>query len=142
MVFLSSPLFINRQVLVTLLIPPADADGTGGLLSFVIALLVIAAVCVVLGEIATLFGCAVGLSTYMTGLSIVALGTSVPDTAASMIAARTASTADSAIGNITGSNACNVFLGLGLSFLISSSYCAVRGRVGFLTHPGFICIRS
>jgi len=40
-------------------------------------------------------------------------GTSVPDTFASKIAAEQDENADPAIGNVTGSNAVNVFLGIG-----------------------------
>lgn len=52
----------------------------------------------------------------------VALGTSLPDTFASAIAAKNEKTADNAIGNITGSNSVNVFLGLGLPWVIASIY--------------------
>ena len=39
-----------------------------------------------------------------------------------MTAAKNSKNADSAIGNITGSNAVNVFLGLGLPWLIATIY--------------------
>jgi len=52
----------------------------------------------------------------------VALGTSLPDTFASMSAARSSEYADAAIGNITGSNSVNVFLGLGLPWVIAAIY--------------------
>lgn len=42
----------------------------------------------------------------MVGISLVAVGTSVPDTFASMVAARRDPNADAAVGNITGSNWC------------------------------------
>lgn len=51
-----------------------------------------------------------------------ALGTSLPDTFASMSAARSSEYADAAIGNITGSNSVNVFLGLGLPWVIAAIY--------------------
>ena len=51
-----------------------------------------------------------------------ALGTSLPDTFASKIAAVTEKTADNSIGNVTGSNSVNVFLGLGLPWIIASVY--------------------
>jgi solute carrier family 8 (sodium/calcium exchanger) len=38
-------------------------------------------------------------------------------------------TADAAIGNITGSNSTNVFLGLGLPWIIASGYYYGRVRV-------------
>ena len=58
----------------------------------------------------------------ITAITLVALGTSMPDTFASRQAAMQEKWADSAIGNINGSNAVNVFLGLGLPWLIASVY--------------------
>lgn len=63
----------------------------------------------------------------MTAITIVALGTSLPDTFASMTAARQSEYADSAIGNVTGSNSVNVFLGLGLPWAIASTYWSSKG---------------
>lgn len=83
---------------------------------------------VVLDEVATLFGCVCGLSPLAIGMSLVAAGTSLPDTFCSRTAALKDSHADAAVGNITGSNAANVFLGLGLPWLISSCYYAARGE--------------
>jgi len=53
---------------------------------------------------------------------LVALGTSLPDTFASMNAAKNSDNADAAIANITGSNAVNVYLGLGLPWAMASIY--------------------
>ncbi len=50
------------------------------------------------------------------------MGTSLPDTFASAIAAKKEKTADNAIGNVTGSNSVNVFLGLGLPWVIAAIY--------------------
>jgi len=58
----------------------------------------------------------------VTAITLVALGTSLPDTFASMTAARTSDYADAAIGNVTGSNSVNVFLGLGLPWAIATTY--------------------
>lgn len=71
---------------------------------------------------AILLGCEIGLRESVTAITIVALGTSLPDTFASMTAARTSEFADSAIGNITGSNSVNVFLGLGVPWAIATTY--------------------
>jgi Ca2+/Na+ antiporter len=54
--------------------------------------------------------------------TFVALGTSLPDLFASRGAAMNEKYADDAIGNVTGSNSVNVFLGLGLPWLIASIY--------------------
>jgi solute carrier family 8 (sodium/calcium exchanger) len=69
-----------------------------------------------------MFGCVCGIEDSVTAITFVALGTSLPDTFASMSAAKNSETADSAIGNVTGSNSVNVFLGLGLPWLISTTY--------------------
>ena len=59
-------------------------------------------------------------------ITFVALGTSLPDLFASRAAAMNEKYADNAIGNVTGSNSVNVFLGLGLPWLIASIYHASK----------------
>jgi cation:H+ antiporter len=59
-----------------------------------------------------------GLSERLIGLTVVSIGTSLPELATSVAAARKKSV-DLAIGNIVGSNIFNVFLVLGLSALIT-----------------------
>ena len=76
----------------------------------------------IVGDVATVLGCALGIKESVTAITFVALGTSLPDTFASMTAARESDYADSAIGNITGSNSVNVFLGLGLPWLMGCIY--------------------
>jgi len=102
------------------LIPPPELYG--GWLSFVVCLIFIGGLTAVVGDIASLFGCASGLSKSMTAITFVALGTSLPDTFASKVAAQQEDTADAALGNITGSNAVNVFLGIGLPWSIAAIY--------------------
>ena len=63
----------------------------------------------------------------VTAITIVALGTSLPDLFASMQAAREDPTADNSVGNVTGSNSVNVFLGLGLPFVMATIYWSARG---------------
>ena len=63
-----------------------------------------------------------GLKSSVTAITFVALGTSLPDTFASKASAVNEPTADNSLGNITGSNSVNVFLGLGLAWLISAIY--------------------
>lgn len=74
------------------------------------------------GEVAGVMGCVMGLKPGVTAITFVAIGTSLPDTFASMTAARESPNADSAVGNITGSNSVNVFLGLGLPWVIAVIY--------------------
>ena len=77
---------------------------------------------------AGIFGCLVGLKDSVTAITFVALGTSLPDTFASRAAAIGEKHADNAIGNVTGSNSVNVFLGLGLPWLIAAIYHAAKVR--------------
>lgn len=102
------------------IVPPADYWGGKG--SFIISLSMIGIVTFVVGEVATVLGCVINLKESITAITLVALGTSLPDTFASMTAAKNAEYADSAIGNITGSNSVNVFLGLGLPWAIAVSF--------------------
>lgn len=101
-------------------VPPARYGK--GWPAFVISLMFIGLVTALIGEFAALLGCVIELKQSLTAISIVALGTSLPDTFASRQAARDSPTADVAIGNVTGSNSVNVFLGLGLPWLIGSIY--------------------
>jgi len=101
-------------------IPPRRFGG--GWVAFVIALAEIGVVTFVVQEVATVLGCAVGLKTSVTAITLVALGTSLPDTFASKLAAEQSQYADNAVGNVTGSNAVNVFLGMGLPWVISTIY--------------------
>merc|ERR1712166_1257017 len=76
----------------------------------------------IIGEFADLFGCVLGVKPSVTAITFVAIGTSLPDTFASMTAARDSPNADAAVGNVTGSNSVNVFLGLGLPWVIGVIY--------------------
>ena len=94
----------------------------GGIPCFIVSIMFIGALTAVVGEIAGAMGCVMGLKPGVTAITFVAVGTSLPDTFASMMAARESNTADSAVGNITGSNSVNVFLGLGLPWVIAVIY--------------------
>ena len=69
----------------------------------------------------------------LTAITFVALGTSLPDLFASKQAAIGDKTADNSIGNVTGSNSVNVFLGLGLPWLIASIHAVSTGRINQAT---------
>jgi len=110
-------------------IPPAD--WMDGYPCFAMALILLGLLMAIVKEVAEMFGCSMGLSDVMTGMSIVALGTSLPDTFASRLACLNDDNADAAIGNIMGSNTCNVFLGLGIPWVIAASYYEARDSVYF-----------
>jgi solute carrier family 8 (sodium/calcium exchanger) len=110
-------LAIGWKVLFSACPPP---HYLGGWACFLTALCMIGGVTAIVGEIATLMGCVFGLKTGLTAITFVAIGTSLPDTFASKKAAQESRYADEAIGNVTGSNCVNVFLGLGLPWVIAS----------------------
>ena len=66
-------------------IPPPHM--LGGWACFVMSLAFIGIVTAVVGEFANLFGCVLGIKPSITAITFVALGTSLPDTFASMVAA-------------------------------------------------------
>jgi len=98
-------------------IPPPHYAG--GWACFICSLAFIGFVTYIVGQFADLFGCVLGIKPAVTAITFVALGTSLPDTFASMAAASAEKYADAAIGNVTGSNSVNVFLGLGLPWVIA-----------------------
>ena len=118
---------------IAVLCPPVSvANGWG---TFVISLCWIAFYTALCADLASQMGCTVGLKDSVTAVTFVALGTSVPDTFASKIAAEQDPNADPAIGNVTGSNAVNVFLGIGLSWLLGSVYQVVNNDKDGLEIP-------
>lgn len=64
--------------------------------------------------------CNIQITFHFSAITFVALGTSLPDTFASKTAAVQEKYADNAVGNVTGSNSVNVFLGLGLPWFIAA----------------------
>ncbi|CAB3396772.1 unnamed protein product [Caenorhabditis bovis] len=107
------------------LIPPTDYFN--GWLCFVVAIFMIGVLTAIIGDLASAFGCTVGMKDSVTALTLVAMGTSLPDTFASKTAAIQDKWADSSIGNVTGSNAVNVFLGIGIAWAIAACVHAYRG---------------
>jgi len=102
------------------LVPPTDFQG--GYTCFFVALLFIGITTAFIGDLAAIFGCLLGIPDSTTAITFVALGTSLPDTFASKSAAQCDDNADASVGNVTGSNSVNVFLGLGLPWLIAALY--------------------
>lgn len=113
-------IYLFRWQILFALVPPPKY--LGGWPAFFLSLAVIGLMTAIIGDLATLFGCLVNLDDSITAITLVALGTSMPDTFASKQAAVGEKTADSSIGNINGSNSVNVFLGLGLPWLMASIY--------------------
>ncbi|XP_019720903.1 LOW QUALITY PROTEIN: sodium/calcium exchanger 1-like [Hippocampus comes] len=126
------------------LVPPTDYWN--GWACFVVSIAVIGLLTALIGDLASHFGCTVGLKDSVTAVVFVALGTSVPDTFASKVAACQDQYADASIGNVTGSNAviggelggpplaktatAGLFFSLWLTYVVLSSleaYCHIPG---------------
>ncbi|XP_063232109.1 sodium/calcium exchanger 3 isoform X4 [Bacillus rossius redtenbacheri] len=114
-------------------VPPTDM--LRGYACFFASIFVIGVVTAVIGDVASHFGCTLGMLDSITAFIFVALGTSIPDTFASKVAAIQDKYADASIGNVTGSNAVNVFLGIGVAWSLAAIVHAARGTQ-FLVDPG------
>merc|ERR1719283_18720 len=114
-------------------IPPTAIYN--GYPTFVIAILFIGACTAVIGDIAGHLGCFIYLKDGVNAIAFVALGTSVPDTFASKTAAIEDDSADNSVGNVTGSNAVNVFLGIGIAWSMAAIYWESSG-MKFEVEPG------
>ncbi|XP_070771584.1 sodium/calcium exchanger 1b isoform X14 [Enoplosus armatus] len=114
-------------------VPPTEYWN--GWACFVVSICMIGLLTAVIGDLACHFGCTVGLKDSVTAVVFVALGTSVPDTFASKVAAIQDQYADASIGNVTGSNAVNVFLGIGVAWSIAAIYHNSKGAE-FKVDPG------
>merc|ERR1711992_349113 len=101
-------------------IPPTGIAN--GYVTFVISILFIGACTAVIGDDAGHLGCFINLKDGVNAIAFVALGTSVPDTFASKTAAIQDEYADNSVGNVTGSNAVNVFLGIGIAWTMAAIY--------------------
>uniref|UniRef100_A0A4W4EQD9 Calx-beta domain-containing protein n=1 Tax=Electrophorus electricus TaxID=8005 RepID=A0A4W4EQD9_ELEEL len=114
-------------------VPPTDYWN--GWACFIVSISVIGLLTAVIGDLASHFGCTIGLKDSVTAVVFVALGTSVPDTFASKVAAIQDQYADASIGNVTGSNAVNVFLGIGVAWSIAAIVHQWNGET-FRVQPG------
>merc|ERR1712054_511385 len=108
------------------LIPPTSIYD--GYPTFVIAIVAIGLCTAVIGDVAGHLGCFINLKDTVNAIAFVALGTSVPDTFASKTAAIEDETADASVGNVTGSNAVNVFLGIGIAWSMAAIYWEAQGQ--------------
>ena len=85
--------------------------------SFVMSIVWIALLCHYMVWAASMIGCIWEIDPIVMGVVVLAVGTSVPDAIGSMIAAKSGE-ADMAIANAIGSNIFDIFLGLGLPWLL------------------------
>ena len=106
-----------------------DCSKTKGekyyMLTFLMSIAWIGGLCTGMVQAATWIGCILGIDPIVMGITLLAVGTSVPDALGSMIVAR-AGEADMAIANAVGSNVFDILLGLGFPWML-------RGKFGFLS---------
>ncbi|CAK9136248.1 unnamed protein product [Ilex paraguariensis] len=93
-----------------------------GWIAFVCSLLFISGIAYIVTMLTDLISCVTGINSYVIAFSALASGTSWPDLVASKIAAERQITADSAIANITCSNSVNIYVGIGIPWLIDTLY--------------------
>ncbi|KAL8582386.1 hypothetical protein ACOMHN_042024 [Nucella lapillus] len=108
------------------IVPPPNIWG--GWLSFIVSLVMVGILTTFINDLASIFGCLVGLKDTVTAITLVAMGTSLPDLFASRQAAMQEKYADNSVGNVTGSNSVNVFMGVGLSWVVASLYWSAQGK--------------
>merc|ERR1711937_688797 len=107
-------------------IPPTAIYA--GYPTFVVSISAVGVCTAVIGDVAGPLGCFIYLKDCVNAIAFVALGTSVPDTFASKTAAIEDETADASVGNVTGSNAVNVFLGIGIAWSLAAIYWESQGE--------------
>ncbi|KAK6260247.1 Sodium/calcium exchanger membrane region - like 2 [Theobroma cacao] len=93
-----------------------------GWIAFICSLLFISGIAYIVTELTDLISCVTGINAYVIAFTALAAGTSWPDLVASKIAAERQITADSAIANITCSNSVNIYVGIGIPWLIDTAY--------------------
>ncbi|MCO5560165.1 hypothetical protein L7F22_013772 [Adiantum nelumboides] len=101
-------------------VPPPNVCH--GWVAFISSLIFITGISYVVTQLTNLLGDVTGISSFVIALTVLATGASWPDLAASAIAAYRQPTADSAIANITCSNSVNIFIGIGVPWVINTIY--------------------
>jgi cation:H+ antiporter len=127
--------------------PPGEAvDAAAGGVLFNLGLIAAGLAALVLGsrwlvQGAVAIATALGISELVIGLTVVAVGTSLPEVAAS-IAAAVRGERDIAVGNVVGSNIFNILAVLGLSSLISPSGVQVSAAALAFDIPVMIAVAA
>eukprot|EP00268_Persea_americana_P017132 TRINITY_DN18200_c0_g1_i4.p1 TRINITY_DN18200_c0_g1~~TRINITY_DN18200_c0_g1_i4.p1 ORF type:complete len:207 (-),score=17.14 TRINITY_DN18200_c0_g1_i4:46-666(-) len=93
-----------------------------GWISFICSLIFISGIAYIVTKLTDLISCVTGINAYVIAFTALAGGTSWPDLVASKIAAERQTTADSAIANIICSNSVNIYVGIGIPWLINTAY--------------------
>jgi len=108
-----------------LVIPPPGYCG--GWLSFFVCLCLIGFLSTCICDFSGLFGCVVEIEDYITAITFVAMGTSMPDLFVSKTAAVQEEYADGSIVTVTGGDSARVFLGIGIPWTLAAIYWSGKG---------------
>ncbi|XP_048235777.1 magnesium/proton exchanger isoform X1 [Ricinus communis] len=117
---ISWQLFLVPWRLLFAFVPPYHIAH--GWIAFICSLLFISGIAYIVTQLTDLISCVTGINAYVIAFTALAAGTSWPDLVASKIAAERQITADSAIANITCSNSVNIYVGIGVPWLIDTAY--------------------
>lgn len=93
-----------------------------GWITFICSLIFISGIAYIVTKLTDLISCVTEINAYVIAFTALAGGTSWPDLVASKIAAERQTTADSAIANIICSNSVNIYVGIGIPWLIDTAY--------------------
>ncbi|KAK7592838.1 hypothetical protein V9T40_007590 [Parthenolecanium corni] len=114
------------KVLFAFVPPVAIFDGW---LCFFVSLTLIGIITTIIQDLATVFGCLIGLDDTMTAITIVALGTTLPDILGARMVTRAEEHADGALIHISGSIAVNVLIGVGVPWFVAALWHRGHGSV-------------
>lgn len=98
-----------------------------GWLCFFVSLCMIGIMTIIIGDLATIFGCLIDLDDTITAITLVALGTTLPDILGAGMVTRNEEHADGALIHISGSIAVNVLIGVGVPWFVAALYHFKKG---------------
>eukprot|EP00929_Paragymnodinium_shiwhaense_P114014 TRINITY_DN8231_c0_g1_i1.p1 TRINITY_DN8231_c0_g1~~TRINITY_DN8231_c0_g1_i1.p1 ORF type:complete len:1002 (+),score=125.90 TRINITY_DN8231_c0_g1_i1:292-3006(+) len=117
--------FLPWRLGFAILVPPPGYCG--GWLSFFVCMCFIGFLSSCICDFSELFGCVTGVDDYITAITLVAMGTSMPDLFVSSTAAVQDEYADSSICTVTGGDSARVFLGIGIPWTMAALYWGAVG---------------
>eukprot|EP00928_Gymnodinium_smaydae_P049705 TRINITY_DN3337_c0_g5_i1.p1 TRINITY_DN3337_c0_g5~~TRINITY_DN3337_c0_g5_i1.p1 ORF type:complete len:971 (+),score=158.43 TRINITY_DN3337_c0_g5_i1:74-2986(+) len=113
-------IFFPWRLAFSLVVPPVGYCG--GWFAFAICMSCIGLMSSMICDFSELFGCCAGVEDYVTAITLVALGTSMPDLFVSATSAVQDEYADSSVVTVTGGDSARVFLGIGIPWTIAAIY--------------------
>ncbi|CAG5121420.1 unnamed protein product [Candidula unifasciata] len=116
--------------LLAALVPPTTYCM--GWASFFACLLELGILTAIIVDLASSLGCTIGVQDSFIGISFVAIGISLPETFSSKMAVFNEANADAAIGNVPACSAANIFVGLGIAWIMAATQQGIQGTELFV----------